>query len=97
MRKKISVYLSGTLIILTLSLSVGQTVHAGSKDFNAGKRTIYQDDSTESMRDVYTRRETESKERQQAILSNSEESVRLLREIRDLLQKLYTLEQEKDS
>ena len=97
MRKKISMYLSGMLIILTLSLSACPIVHAGSKDLNAGKRIIYQDDSTESMRDVYIRRETESKEHNQTIFSNSEESVRLLREIRDILQKLYTLEQEKDS
>lgn len=88
MRKKASKYLSVILVVLALSPFVGQTVYAGSKDLVSSKRNIYKDDSTESMRDVYIRRDEESKEYKGKMLSNSEESVRLLREIRDLLQEL---------
>ena len=87
MRKNTSTYLSVILVVLALSLSVGQAVYAGSKDLVAGQRNIYKDDSTESMRDVYIRREAESKEYRETMLSNSKESVKLLREIRDLLQR----------
>ncbi len=77
--------------ILT-GLIVVRTGQAGSESLKAEKRTIYQDDSGESMRDVYVRRETEDKEYKQKILSNSEESVILLKEIRDLLQQLNARE-----
>lgn len=85
MRKKTSNYLLVVLVVLTLILFVSQTVHAGSKSLAATKRNVYKDGSTESMRDVYTRRDAESKEYNRKMLSNSEESVRLLKEIRDLL------------
>ena len=92
MGKKSSKYLLVTLVTLAIILVGGQSVYAGSKDLDAGQRNIYKDDSTESMRDVYIRREVESKEYKEKILSNSEESVRLLREIRDLLHKLNAKE-----
>ena len=93
MNKRIFDYFLLILVALVLSLFVGQSVYAGSKDLVANKRNIYKDDGTESMRDVYTRREAESKEYRAKMLFNSEESIRLLKEIRDLLQKLYTIEQ----
>lgn len=97
MREKGLKCLLAMLIVLAISLFVGQTVYAGSKDLNVGKRNIYKDDSTESMRDVYIRREGESEEYKEKMLSNSEGSIRLLKEIRDLLQKLYTIEQKENS
>ena len=85
MKKKVLKCLAVTLVVLGLSLLIGQVVHAGSKSLAATKRNVYKDGSTESMRDVYTRRDAESKEYNRKMLSNSEESVRLLKEIRDLL------------
>ncbi|MCK5082756.1 MAG: hypothetical protein KAR31_07595 [Candidatus Omnitrophica bacterium] len=85
MEKKASKYV---LVVLALSLFAGQNVYAGSKDMVASKRTMHKDDSTESMRDVYIRREKESKEYKEKMISNSEESIELLKEIRNLLRRL---------
>lgn len=92
MRRKSSTYLTAILVVSVLSLSVGRTVYAASKDLVASERDVYEDDSTESMRDVLIRREAESKEYKDKILSNNEESVGLLREIRDLLRELNAKE-----
>lgn len=88
MRKKFSRHLTAIVIISMVSLFMSSAVQAGSKSTEATKRTVYQDDSTESMYEVNMRREAEMKEYKQKILSNGEASIRLLREIRDLLQEL---------
>ena len=88
MKKKLSRYLTAVVIVSMISLLVSTKAQAGSKDLEATKKAAYQDDSTESMRVVNLRLEAEKKERDQKILSNSEKSVKLLTEIRDLLQKL---------
>ncbi|MBN1868961.1 MAG: hypothetical protein JW847_00060 [Candidatus Omnitrophica bacterium] len=86
MRKFLLPYL---LVVLVLGLFAGQQpAYAGSKELVATKRDIFEDDSTQSMRDVYVRLEAEDKQYRQTMLNNSEESIRLLKEIRDLLQKL---------
>ena len=88
MRKKLSRHLAVIIIISMASLFMNSGVQAGSKSTEATKRTAYQDDSTESMYEVNRRLEAETKEYKQKILLNGEESIRLLREIRDLLQEL---------
>ena len=61
---------------------------AGSQDLEADKRTKFEDDSVESMRDVFMRREEESREYREKILANSEKTIKLLEEIKELLQRL---------
>jgi len=63
-------------------------VLAGTKDMVAGKKDKFKDDNVESMRDVFSRRESEEREYKQKLLKNSNETVRLLNEIRKLLVKL---------
>jgi uncharacterized protein YlxW (UPF0749 family) len=84
--------LSFAAVMVLISFLAAGTVRAASKDMEAGKRTIYQDDSTESMRDVYVRLEAEEKEYKQKMLAYNEESIALLKEIRDLLRQPDTKE-----
>jgi len=61
------------------------TAGAGSKNMEAGKRDAYQDNTYESMRDYQARRKDEASIERKQLLANSKETVKLLREIRDLL------------
>ncbi len=84
---------NGLLYLFVVTFVVGNlalvgAVQAGNEKPESKKREIYQNDSTESMRDVYVRRNVESKEYREKILSNSEESVKLLKDIKDLLKQL---------
>jgi len=87
--KKIFLFcLSVTLVVLTINF-IGSTVaQAGTKNMSAGKRVTFKDDSVESMRDVFARRETEDKEYKEKMLANSDATIELLTEVRDLLQQL---------
>ena len=79
------------IIVITLfSLSyLGiMEVQAGSKDMVAGKRTKFQDGSVASMRDVLARREAEEEAYRQKMLSNSDQTIALLTQVRDLLEQL---------
>ena len=80
----------GLLVIMAaLALALlAQDLYAGSKDLVATKRDIFQDDTAVSMRDMYVKREQEDKAFRETLMANSEESVKLLREIKVLLQRL---------
>jgi len=85
MQKKL---LFGSIIIIALFLlsSMGDfKAQAGTKDMTATKRKKYTDDSVESMRDVFARREVEEEEYRKAMLLNSSQTVALLAQVRDLL------------
>ena len=88
MKKGIFWCLTVTSLIFGVGLVGNTGVEAGSKDMVAGKRAIFKDDSIESMRDVFKRQEIEGKEYKKIMLINSEKSVKLLKEIRDLLRQL---------
>ncbi len=89
MRKTLFKHSIVVMIISMISLFVSTAaVQADSKDVESTNEWIFQNNTTENMRDVYVRRETETKEYNQKVLSNSEESIKLLKEIRDLLIKL---------
>lgn len=75
------------IVILAFIMSV-PLVYAGSKDLTASKRSRYEDDGTESMRDVFRRMEQDEKDYRATMLANSEQTVQLLKEVRDLLKKL---------
>lgn len=77
-----------TLLIMIGVLVIGSAAYAGSEDMDTSKRKIYQNNTTESMRDVYIRRESEDKAYKDKLLLNSNESVKLLKEIRNLLKQL---------
>jgi len=88
MRKK-SVF--GPIIVITffmLSVSGGMIAQAGTKDMVATKRTKYKDDGVESMRDVFARKEAEEEEYREKMLSNSNQTVELLKQVRNLLRQL---------
>ncbi len=88
MRKK-SVFSPMIIImLLVLSLMGGMVAQAGTKDMDATRRTKFKDDSVESMRDVFDRKEAEEKAFRQTMLSNSNKTVELLSQVRDLLIKL---------
>jgi len=80
--------LSVVVVVLAISFIGNPVVLAGSKDMVGGKRVMFQDDSVESMRDVFARREMDDKEYKEKMLANSDETIKLLTEIRDLLQQL---------
>ena len=61
---------------------------AASTDMESTRRTKYVDGSTESLREVQLRRDEEMKEYRQKVIAHGEESVQLLKEIRDLLVEL---------
>ena len=82
MNKKGLRNLSVITIILAVSLLAVRGVQAENQDSNTG-----------NMREMIERRDTEGKEYKQRTLSNSEEGLRLLREIRDLLRQLNEKEQ----
>ena len=88
MRMKVSYCLTAMVIVLASGLLAGGQVQAGSKDMVAGKRDKFQDDSVESMREVLEQREEKDKEYREKTLANSEETIGLLKEIRDLLRQL---------
>jgi len=92
MRKE-SVFGSSIVIaLLLLSLMGGVEAQAGTKDMEATKRTKFKDDSAESMRDVFARREAEEEEYRQKMLSNSDQTIKLLIQVRDLLRQLNAKE-----
>ena len=88
MRRKSLQYLTAIVIVLVLNLLVGTKVQAGSKKMIAGKKEVFKEDSAKSMSDVFKRSELENKEYRGKMIFNGEESVKLLKEIRDLLQQL---------
>ena len=61
---------------------------AGSKELTAQKREKYEDNSVESMKDVIVKQEEGKKEYTETMMANSNQTVRLLEEIRDLLKLL---------
>ncbi len=88
MRNKVSFGVMVIIVSFLLSFMGGAEVQAGSKDMVAGKRTRYQDDRVASMRDVFAQREAEEDEYREKILSNSDQTIELLTQIRDLLESL---------
>jgi len=88
MKRFIMYSLSIILVILAINFNGITVVQAASKDMVGGKRDMFQDDSVESMRDVFARRETEDKNYKKKMLANSDKSIKLLMEIRVLLQQL---------
>jgi len=88
MRKKSVI---GPIIVIALFLlSVMGSIEAqaGTKNMEATKRTKFKNDSVESMRDAFIRKEAEEKEYRQKMLSNSDQTVQLLMQVRDLLRQL---------
>ena len=77
-KRQLFVFVMSMMLIGILGNSV---LWAGSKDLEATKRKKFQDNQTQSMRDVVTRKDNEEKEYR-------EKSLKLLEEIRDLLVKL---------
>jgi len=67
-------------------------VQAGTKDMEATKRTKFKDDGVESMRDVFARKEAEEEAYRQKMLSNSDQMVDLLADVRKLLVQLNAKE-----
>lgn len=87
--KKFFLYcLAITIIMFSVSFSNIISAHAGSKDMVAGKKEKFKDDSVENMRDLMEKSTIESKAYKERMLSNSDQTVALLKEIRDLLQQL---------
>jgi len=75
-------------LVLALHLLVMTEAFAGTKDLDAGKRVKYGDGTVKNMRDTFERRELEDKEYRTTMIKNSEESLKLLEQIRNLLQQL---------
>ena len=75
------------MIIMIFSLFIlnDLVVEAGTKDMVATKRTKFKDDGVESMRDVFARKEAEEEEYRQKMLANGNQTIDLLRQVRDLL------------
>ena len=88
MRKNFLQYFVIVVIMMGLVVHIGTGVQAGTKDFDAAKRAKFEDDNVESMRDVIKRREEKEEEYKKQLLADNEESIELLKEIRDLLQQL---------
>lgn len=88
MRVKVSCCLTAMVILLASGPFAGGRAQAGSKDLVAGKRDKFQDDSVESLRESLERREEEERRYKEKTLSNGEETIGLLKEIRDLLRQL---------
>lgn len=88
MRNKVSFGVMVIIVSFLLSFMGGAEVQAGSKDMVSGKKTRFQDDSVTSMRDVFAQREAEEDEYREKILSNSDQTIELLTQIRDLLESL---------
>ena len=88
MKEKVWGYWAVMIFVLVVSLLVGTGVQAGSKDLAAEKRVKFTDDSVESLRDVFKQREEKEKEYREKMLANSTDSIKLLKEIRNLLQQL---------
>jgi len=92
MRRKSFQYFIVMIIVLALSLLAGMKAQAGSKTMVATKREVFKDDHVKSMKDVFKQSELEYKEYREKMIANSEETVKLLKEIRDLLQQLNAKE-----
>jgi len=88
MQKKSVFGLNIVIALFLLSLMGGMEAQAGTKDMEATKRTKFKDDSVESMRDVFARKEAEEDEYRQKMLSNSDQMIELLTQVRDLLRQL---------
>ena len=80
------------VILFSLSYLGVMEVQAGSKDMVASKRTKFKDDNVESMRDVFALREAEEEKYRQKMLSNSDQAIRLLMQVRDQLIQLNAKE-----
>lgn len=91
MRKKCVMALSLAAAVLAL-IFLTQELQAASKDMVATKREVFQDDTSVSMRDMFAKRQAEEEEYRKVLMADSKESVRLLREIRDLLKDLNAKE-----
>jgi len=76
------------IAVLGLSLAGITKVQAGTKDLIGGKKIRYEDDNARSLRDSFGQREEEVRLYRDKMLANSDESKRLLKEIRDLLRML---------
>lgn len=88
MRNKVSLMVLVVIISFLISLMGDIEVQAGSKGLISGKRTKYQDNKSTSMRDVFAQKEIEEDEFREKVLLNSDETIELLTQIRDLLKSL---------
>jgi hypothetical protein len=88
MRNKILPCLFVVFALFVVSLMGGREVQAGSKDMVSSKRLKFEDDSVESMRDVFARKEAEEEEYRKKMLSNGDKTIELLTQVRDLLRTL---------
>lgn len=91
MRKKYSRNMV-VVVVLVLSLTGGVWAQSESKDSPAakGKSYKFQEDGSGGMGDVFRKRDEEEQRYRETMLKNSEEMIRLLREI------LTTLKQPKE-
>jgi len=71
---------------LMFFLAPVQVARAGSEDLKAGKRQKFQDDSVDTMQSQIMRLEEEKKLYQDAMIANSEKTVKLLERILALLE-----------
>jgi large-conductance mechanosensitive channel len=88
MNKALIHYLGIAVVTFMVSFSNVGTVQAGSKDMVAQKREKFEDDSVESMKDLMAKREEDNQAYKKKMMSNSDKTVMLLEEIRDLLKQL---------
>lgn len=85
MRNKILFGVMVVIVFFLLSFMGGIEVQAGSKDMVSSKRTRFKNDNVASMRDVFAQKEAEEDEYRKKMLSNSDQTIELLMQIRDLL------------
>jgi len=88
MRNKNLFYIIVVVTLFSLSFLGMMEAQAGSKDLVATKRTKFKDNDVESMRDVFDVRDKKEDQYRQKMLSNSEQTIQLLTEVRDLLIRL---------
>ena len=88
MRNKVLFGVMVVIVFFLLSFIGRIEVQAGSKDMISSKRTRFKDDNVASMRDVFAQKEAEEDEYRQKMLSNSDQTIELLTQIRDLLESL---------
>jgi len=89
MRKIIVCTLS---VIVALGIIGSTVVQAGTRDMVAGKKLKFEDDSVKSMRDVFERRDDKEKYYRETMTTNSNLTVELLADIKDLLRRLNNKE-----
>jgi len=88
MKKKFRRYLVMMTAVLALSLFGGTIGQVDSQETIASKRIKPKYESAANILDETKRNEIEDKAYRDKMLSNSQESIELLKEIRDLLQQL---------